>query len=126
MANLIDGCDQIIIVDLPPWVAGEQVANCHKSDIEGGSEIGSAVVGVRVIDVVLICIGLMSSSTLSALMTQEIDPTMKIWPGRGRDEEPAKRTILFNMEQHAHPYLARQLSIEYHWQSSEGYAMMVD
>ena len=29
LAILIDGCDQIIIVDLPPLVAGEQVANCR-------------------------------------------------------------------------------------------------
>ena len=31
-------------------------------------------------------------------MTQEIDPIVKIWLGCGRDEEPAKRTILFDME----------------------------
>ena len=31
-------------------------------------------------------------------MTQEIDPTVKIWLGYGRDEEPAKRTILFELE----------------------------
>ena len=29
-------------------------------------------------------------------------------------------------KQHAYPYLARQLSIEYHRQSSEGYPMKVD
>ena len=29
MANLIDGCDQIIVVDLPPWVAGERATNCR-------------------------------------------------------------------------------------------------
>ena len=28
LANLIDGCDQIIVVDLPPLVAGEWAANC--------------------------------------------------------------------------------------------------
>ena len=31
-------------------------------------------------------------------MTQEIDPIVKIWLGCGRDKEPAKRTILFDME----------------------------
>ena len=40
----------------------------------------------------------MSSPTLSALMIQEIDLSVKIWPGYGRDEEPAKCTILFDME----------------------------
>ena len=42
--------------------------------------------------------GSMSSPSPSALMTQEIDLTMKIWLGCGRDEEPAKHTILFDME----------------------------
>ena len=28
LANLINGCDQIIIVDLFPRVGGEQVASC--------------------------------------------------------------------------------------------------
>ena len=28
LANLIDGCDQIVVVDLPPQVAGEQAVNC--------------------------------------------------------------------------------------------------
>ena len=46
----------------------------------------------------LICTGSMSSPTLLALMIQEIDLTVKIWPGCGRDEEPAKSTILFDME----------------------------
>ena len=45
-----------------------------------------------------ICTGSMSSLTLSALMIHEIDSTMKIWPGYGRDEEPAECTILFNIE----------------------------
>ena len=67
------------------------------------------------IDAESIYTGSMSSPTLSASMIHEIDPTMKIWPGYGRDEEPAKRTILIDMEQHAHPYLVCQLSIEYHW-----------
>ena len=45
-----------------------------------------------------IYIGSRSSLTLSALMTHEMDPTMKIWPGYGRDEEPAEKTILFDKE----------------------------
>ena len=53
-------------------------------------------------------------------MTHEIDLIMKIWPGCGRDEEPAKRTILFDME------TARQLLTEYRQQSAEGYLMKVD
>ena len=40
----------------------------------------------------------MSSLTPSALMTHEMDPTVKIWPGYGRDEEPVKKAILFNKE----------------------------
>ena len=43
-----------------------------------------------------ICIGLMSSSTPSALMIHEIAPTVKIWPGCGRDEEPVEKAILFD------------------------------
>ena len=31
-------------------------------------------------------------------MTHEMDPTMKIWPGYGRDEEPAEKAILFDKE----------------------------
>ena len=31
-------------------------------------------------------------------MTHEMDPTVKIWPGYGRDEEPAEKAILFNKE----------------------------
>jgi len=59
--------------------------------------------------------GSRSSPTTSTLMIQEIDLTMKIWPGYGRDEEPAKKTILFDKENSTHnPYLACQLSIEYH------------
>ena len=34
----------------------------------------------------------------STLMTQEIDPTVKIWSGFGEDEELEKCTILFFME----------------------------
>ena len=40
--------------------------------------------------------GSRSSPTPSALMIHEIDPTMKIWPGCGRDEEPAEKVILFD------------------------------
>ena len=40
----------------------------------------------------------MSSLTLSALMIHEIDPIVKIWLGCGRDEEPTKHTILFDIE----------------------------
>ena len=40
----------------------------------------------------------MISPSLSALMIQEIDPTMKIWLGYGRDEEPVEKTILFDKE----------------------------
>ena len=28
LANLIDGCDQIVIVDLLPRITGEQAASC--------------------------------------------------------------------------------------------------
>ena len=54
--------------------------------------------GVGVIGAVLICTGSISSPTLSALMIHEIDPTVKIWLGCGRDEEPTEHTILFVME----------------------------
>ena len=30
LANLIDGCDQIVIVNLPSLVAGERAANCRR------------------------------------------------------------------------------------------------
>ena len=45
-----------------------------------------------------ICTGSRSSLNLSALMVHEIDPTVKIWPGYGRDEEPAEKTIMFDKE----------------------------
>ena len=45
-----------------------------------------------------ICIGSMSSPTPSALMIHEIDPTVKIWPGYGRDEESMEHAILFDIE----------------------------
>ena len=50
------------------------------------------------IGVETICTGSRSSPTPSALMIQEIDPTVMIWPGCGMDEEPTKRTILFDVE----------------------------
>ena len=50
------------------------------------------------VDVERICTGLRSSLTPSALMTHEMDPTMKIWSGCGRDEEPAEKAILFDKE----------------------------
>ena len=31
-------------------------------------------------------------------MTHVMDPTVKIWPGYGRDEEPAEKAILFDKE----------------------------
>ena len=46
----------------------------------------------------MICTSSRSSPTPSALMIQEIDPTVKIWPGYGRDEEHAEKTILFDKE----------------------------
>ena len=45
-----------------------------------------------------ICTDSMISPSPSALMSQEIDPTIKIWPGFEEDEEHAKRTILFIIE----------------------------
>ena len=46
----------------------------------------------------LICIGLKISLSSSALMTQEIDPIVKIWPGSREDKELEKCTISFIME----------------------------
>ena len=45
-----------------------------------------------------------------------------------REERRAcgKKPSCSTRKQHAHPYLARQLSIEYHRQSTEGYPAMVD
>ena len=45
-----------------------------------------------------ICAGSRSSPTPSVLMIQEIDPTMKIWLGCGRDKEPIEKAILFDKE----------------------------
>ena len=69
-----------------------------EDDLRGSSEIRSVVAGVGVIGAVLIYTSSMSSPTSSALMIHEIDPTVKIWPGCGRDEEPMERTILFDIE----------------------------
>ena len=70
----------------------------NEVDLGSGSEIGSAVAGARVVGAERICTGSRSSLTLSALMTHEMDPTMKIWPGYGRDEEPVEKAILFDKE----------------------------
>ena len=69
-----------------------------EDDLGGGSEIRSTVVGVGVIGAESICTSSMSSPTPSALMTHEMDPTVKIWPSCGRDEEPAEKAILFDKE----------------------------
>ena len=63
-----------------------------------GSKIGSVVVDARVVGAEPICTSSRSSPTPSALMTHVMDPTMKIWPGCGRDEEPAEKAILFDEE----------------------------
>ena len=49
-----------------------------EDDLGGGSEIEFAVAGVGMIDAESICTGSMSSLTPSALMTHEMDLTMKI------------------------------------------------
>ena len=77
------------------------------------------------VGVELIYTGLMISPSLSALMTQEIDPTMKTWPDFGKDEEPAKHTILFIMEiartpLHGTPTIERILSVVLRGVSHEG------
>ena len=45
-----------------------------------------------------ICSGSRRSPTLSVLMNHEMDPTVKIWPGYGRNKEPAEKAILFDKE----------------------------
>ena len=40
----------------------------------------------------------MSSLTPSTLTIHEIDPTVKIWSGYRRDEEPTEKVILFDKE----------------------------
>ena len=67
-------------------------------DPGSGSEIGSTVVGARVVGAEWICTGSRSSPTPSALMTHVMDPTVKIWPGYGRNEDPAEKAILFDKE----------------------------
>ena len=67
-------------------------------NLGSGSKIGSVVTGARVVGAEQIYTGSRSSPTLSALMTHMMDPTVKIWPGYGRDKEPSKHTILFDME----------------------------
>ena len=98
LANLIDGCDQIIVADMLPRVRGSRQQVVGQDDLRGGSKIGSTVVGVGVVGAESIFTGLIISPSPSALMTQEIDLTVKIWSGFGEDEEPAKCTILFVVE----------------------------
>ena len=69
-----------------------------EDDLGGSSKIRSAVAGVGVVGTGSICTGSMISPSPSALMTQEINLTVKIWPSFGEDEGPTKRTILFIME----------------------------
>ena len=70
-------------------------------------------------------IGSRSSPTPSALMTHKIDPTVKIWPGCGRDKEPVEKSILFDKET-AHaplpgaPIVDRILSVVLRGVSHEG------
>ena len=45
-----------------------------------------------------ICTYSRSPSTPSALMIHKIDPTVNIWSGYGRDEEPTDKAILFDKE----------------------------
>ena len=67
-------------------------------DPRSGFEIGSMVVGARVVGAEWIGTGSRSSPTPSALMTHVMDPTVKIWPSYGRDKEPAEKAILFDKE----------------------------
>ena len=76
------------------WLRGSGRRIVDEGDLRGGSKIRSAVAGVGVIGAVLIYTGLMSSPTPLALIIQEIDPTVKIWPGCGRDEEPMEKNHL--------------------------------
>ena len=91
-----------------------------EGDLGGGSEIRSTVVGVGVIGVESIYTGPMSSLTPSALLTHEMDPTMKIWPGYGRDKEPIEKAILFDKETTRTP-LPERCSVVH-----RGYPTMVD
>ena len=78
LADPIDGCDKIVIADLLPRVRGSRRRVAGEDDLRGGSEIGSVVAGVGVVGAESICIGLMICLSPSALMTQEIDRTVKI------------------------------------------------
>ena len=69
-----------------------------EGDLRSGSKIGSTVAGVGVVGAKMIHTVSRSSLTPSTLMTHEMDPTMKIWPGCGRDEEPIEKAILFDEE----------------------------
>ena len=80
------------------WYRGSGRQVVDEGDLRGGSKIGSAVAGVGVVGAILVYTGSMSSLTPSALMIHEIDLTVKIWLAYGRDEEPAKHTILFDVE----------------------------
>ena len=67
-------------------------------DPGSGSEIGSTVAGARVVGAERICTSSRSSPTLSAFMTHVMDPTVKIWLGCGRDEEPTEKALLLDKE----------------------------
>jgi hypothetical protein len=63
-----------------------------------GSKIRYVVVGAEVVGAEMIYTSSRSSSTPSSLMTHEMDLTMKIWPGCGRNKEPTEKAILFDKE----------------------------
>ena len=69
-----------------------------EGDLGGSSKIGSVVTSVQEIGAESIYTGSINSLIPLVLMTHEIDPTVKIWLGYGRDEDPTKRTILFDIE----------------------------
>ena len=75
---------------------GDELLVKMTSEVVPRSDLPLQVCGV--VGAESICTGLMISPSPSALMTHKIDPTVKIWPGFGEDEEPAKCTILFVME----------------------------
>ena len=58
----------------------------------------------------LICTDSRSSLTPSVLMIHKIDPTMKIWLGYGRDEEPVDKAILFDKETTRTPLTVDRIS----------------
>ena len=86
----------LLIRFLKYWGSRRRVVG--EDDLKSSFDIESAIVGISVVGVESICTDLKISPSPSALMTQEIDPTVKIWPGFGEDEEPEKCTILFVME----------------------------